>query len=99
MYERKFYARNKIEAMYGRPRVNVKVERGNVFALNLKLKQFSFLEKESEKRILAAFPICLIPDQCEILTDAITQTLYKHGKIICIGNSMICGDIWHKYHE
>ena len=40
-----------------------------------------FKKKESEKRILAAFPICLIPDQCEILTDVITQTLYKHGKI------------------
>ena len=21
------------------------------------------------------------------------------GKNICIGNSMICSDIWHKYHE
>ena len=21
------------------------------------------------------------------------------SRIICIGNSMICGDIWHKYHE
>ena len=38
VYERKFYAGNKIEPMYGRPRVNVKIERGNVFALNLKLK-------------------------------------------------------------
>ena len=29
----------------------------------------------------------------------------KHGhdfrriKVLCIGNSMICSDIWHKYHE
>ena len=21
------------------------------------------------------------------------------GKCVCIGNSMICSDIWHKYHE
>ena len=72
MYVRKFYARNKIEAMYGRPRVNLKVERGNVFPLNLKLKYF-FFKKESKKRILAASPICLIPDQCKILTDAISH--------------------------
>ena len=31
--------------------------------------------------------------------------MYKFGrkvikrKVICKGNSMICGDIWHKYHE
>ena len=22
-----------------------------------------------------------------------------HAPEICIGNSMICSDIWHKYHE
>ena len=74
MYVRKFYARNKIEAIYGKPRVNAKVERGNVFALNLKLKQFFFL-KRRQKRILAASPICLIPDQCKLLTDAISHII------------------------
>ena len=80
--------------MYGRSRVNVKVERGNVFALNLKLKKFFFLKKESEKRILTAFPICLIPDQCEILTDAITQPLYKHGKIILFKSEISFLSCW-----
>ena len=75
MYIRKFYARNKIAAIYGKPRVNLKVERGNVFALNLKLKQSFFFKKESKKRILAASPICLIPDQCKILTDAISHII------------------------
>ena len=23
----------------------------------------------------------------------------RRGKFICIGNSMISSDIWHKYHE
>ena len=49
MYERKFYARNKIEAMYGRPLVNAKVERGNLFALNLKLKYFLKKKKKAKK--------------------------------------------------
>ena len=36
---------------------------------------------------------------CAIEIVNIVFTAVSNLKIICIGNSMICSDIWHKYYE
>ena len=52
-------------------------------------------------------PICVLNTtknelQIVILVVYASETNYKGFtgfSVICIGNSMICSDIWHKYHE
>ena len=34
-----------------------------------------------------------------MVTECIAKVGYDWSILIRIGNSMICGDIWHKYHE
>ena len=36
---------------------------------------------------------------CRFRSDKTTDDILHCDRIICIGNSMICSDIWHKYHE
>ena len=47
----------------------------------------------------AGIQIQLKSPGCELLYSGIERDMYIINFEICIGNSMICSDIWHKYHE
>ena len=48
------------------------------------------------KRDISSYAGCRF--RSDKTTDDILDIL-DCDRIICIGNSMICSDIWHKYHE
>ena len=47
----------------------------------------------------AGIQIHLKSPGCKLLYSEIERDMYIMNFEICIGNSMICSDIWHKYHE
>ena len=47
----------------------------------------------------AGIQIHLKSPGCKLLYSGIERDMYIMNFEICIGNGMICSDIWHKYHE
>ena len=49
----------------------------------------------------AGIQIQLKSPGCKLVYSGIERDMYMYimNFEICIGNSMICSDIWHKYHE
>ena len=52
------------------------------------------LKRASAKEKMDSIDSSLSPGLLRLVSIHISKTIY-----ICIGNSMICSDIWHKYHE
>ena len=85
---------NKIETMYERSRVNVKVEPRSTFTFTCGL---SYIASISFRHV--NFACVRRENYSAVEIKPKSRVCDLRSLSISIDNSMICRDIWHKYHE